>query len=215
MNRFKSCLCTIQWRTSITHRFIVKFTDAADVTISYSYNCDSGMEFINNGHSIQINFTSEKQNEITVNEKIFDLKQFHFHCPSEHTHDNIAFDAEAHFVHVSDAGEISVLGVFIKEGAENEFLNKLITVIPSNTGNKSSVSDEICPGDIFNTENEYYVYEDSLTTPPCTEDDNWFVSRTNIEASTEQIEALKNAMPLNNVRPAQAINEREFGKLDE
>ncbi|MBI9067066.1 MAG: carbonic anhydrase family protein [Salinivirgaceae bacterium] len=189
--------------------------DRTEVTLERTYNCISGIEFLNNGHSIQVNVTGDKPNTLTVNNQVFELKQFHFHCPSEHTLDGVAFAGEAHFVHVAENGEISVMGVFIKEGAENEYLSHIIPFIPENTGDKSEITDEICPGKVFTANDKYFIYEGSLTTPPCTEGVNWFVRRDYIEASAEQIEALKKAMPAHNARPVQPVNDREFGKLDE
>ncbi len=188
---------------------------SSTLKIERTFNCVSNIEFINNGHSIQVNVTDEKVNTLNVNNELFKLKQFHFHCPSEHTLDGVAFDAEMHLVNVSDAGNISVIGVFIKEGKENVMLNKLLKVLPANAGDKNVITDEVCPAGEFSPDDEYYIYEGSLTTPPCTEGVNWFVRTKHIEASVEQIEALKKVMPANNARPVQPINDREFGELDE
>lgn len=40
-----------------------------------------------------------KGSSTTVGGKVFDLKQFHFHNPSEHTIDGEYFPLEMHFVH--------------------------------------------------------------------------------------------------------------------
>ncbi len=186
---------------------------STDVKIKSSYKCFTGLEFINNGHSVQVNFASDS-NKLEVNGKVFTLKQFHFHCPSEHTIDGEPMPSEVHFVHVSDEGEISVIGVFFKKGKENEFLKGIIANMPTTEGNKSIITSEICPGNIFKTTDEFYIYEGSLTTPPCTEGVNWFVRRKCMEASAEQIKALSGAMPVNNARPVQELNERVFGVLD-
>ena len=39
----------------------------------------------NNGHTVQVSVAQENVPFITLNNKPFYLKQFHFHTPSEHT----------------------------------------------------------------------------------------------------------------------------------
>ncbi len=186
----------------------------SDVQIKRNYHCVKGMEFINNGHSVQVNFSEGDKNLLNVNGVDFELKQFHFHSPSEHTMDGVHYDGEAHFVHVSADGQISVVGVFMKLGAENELIKHIISFIPEKAGEKVIVNQEVCPNAIFSDHDAYYIYEGSLTTPPCTEGVNWFVRKEAIEVSAAQLDALKKAMPANNARPVQATHEREFGKLD-
>ncbi len=186
----------------------------AKVTIDRTYHCVSNIEIVNNGHSVQVNFKGDVVNVMTIDGKPYELKQFHFHCPSEHTLDGKHFAGEAHFVHVADDGEISVIGLFIKEGKKNELLEQIIRNIPVKPGEKHLITEEICPAKEFSPNDKYYIYEGSLTTPPCTEGVNWFVRKKVMEASKEQIETIKKVMPPHNARPVQPLNDREFGKLD-
>ncbi len=55
----------------------------------------------------------------------------------------------------------------------------------------------------------YYRFDCSFTTPPCTEGVTWFLMRTPVELSTEQIDAFK-VIYSNNYRPVQPLNDREF-----
>jgi len=187
----------------------------ANVKLDRTYHCVSDIEVINNGHSVQINYKGGVVNVLKVNGKEYELKQFHFHCPSEHTLDGEHFDGEAHFVHVAEDGDISVIGVFLKEGAKSDFMEKIIKSIPEKPGESHIITDEICAGKVFSPDDEYYVYEGSLTTPPCTEGVNWFVRKKPVEVSKEQIEAIKKVMPPHNARPVQPLNGRTFGQLDE
>lgn len=41
---------------------------------------------------------------------------------------------EAHFVHQSDAGDLAVLGIFIRPGAENAVLATVWSVMPQEEG---------------------------------------------------------------------------------
>jgi carbonic anhydrase len=49
----------------------------------------------------------------------FDLKQFHFHAPSEHLIQGTSYPMEAHFVHADKDGNLAVIAVMFKEGSEN------------------------------------------------------------------------------------------------
>lgn len=46
----------------------------------------------------QVHFP-EGVNKLRINEREFNLVQFHFHAPSEHAFDGIRFPMEAHLVH--------------------------------------------------------------------------------------------------------------------
>jgi carbonic anhydrase len=55
---------------------------------------------------MKLTFDSGDQSE-------FKLAQFHFHSPSEHTHEGYSFDLEVHFVHAYLDGSFgAVIGVF-------------------------------------------------------------------------------------------------------
>lgn len=60
---------------------------------------------------------------------------------------------------------------------------------------------------------DFYRYDGSLTTPPCSETVNWFVMATPMTASAAQIAKFKAAFPdpMNN-RPVQALNDRSVFK---
>ena len=61
-------------------------------------------EVINNGHTIQANYSSGSG--IIVNGKHFDLLQFHFHTPSENTVEGKPFNMEMHLVHKNKQGQL-------------------------------------------------------------------------------------------------------------
>lgn len=210
-------LCKDYATCSGTHQSPIDITEAmvsdSLTELAMSYLETSGCNFVNNGHSVQVNFPETSQNKLTLKGKEFQLKQFHFHCPSEHTVNGEAFPSEAHMVHVSSDGEISVVGVLIKEGAENPFLAGILSQLPKKEGDKNDLTAAVVPNSLLPEDVKYYAYAGSLTTPPCTEGVNWFVLKTTIEASAEQIEILKSAMPANNARPVQQANERTIYEI--
>jgi carbonic anhydrase len=68
---------------------------------------------------------------------------------------------------------------------------------------------EINPAGLLpsNTDTSYYMYVGSVTAPPCTEGVTWFVLKTSVEISAEQISAFAQLFP-HDVRPIQPLNGR-------
>jgi len=156
------------------------------------------LKIINNGHTIQVNVPPGSK--LRIDSKPFELVQFHFHRPSEEQIDGKPAAMVVHFVHKNDAGRLAVLGVLLKEGNENPGINTLWAHAPQKEG------PEIAPeGVMFNPANllpreyEFYSYEGSLTTPPCTEGVRFFILKAQVNITKEQVEQFpfkKNARPV-------------------
>ncbi len=164
------------------------------------------LRIINNGHTIEIK--CEPGSKIRHDGKDFKLIQFHFHHPSEHAIKGRAYDMEAHFVHASDDGVLAVLGVFISQGAENNFLVPIWENMPTKAGPEiRQPSTIISPARLLPTDRTYYRYLGSLTTPPCSEKVIWSIYQTPVSASKAQIEKFAAIFPMN-ARPLQSLNRR-------
>ncbi len=159
----------------------------------------------NTGHSLQIPVGNSSF--ISIQGKVFFLKQLHFHTPSEHVENGKPFPLEAHFVHQAKTGELSVIAVLFKEGSTNPQLDKVIELAPRQTGATLSSEQKFNPEVLLPKQLRSYRYMGSLTTPPCSEGVNWFVLKDALEASPQQIEAL-NAAIGPNARPVQPIHDR-------
>lgn len=165
-------------------------------------------DIVDNGHTIQI--TVEEGSTITLNGKVFTLKQFHFHTPSEHTLDGKHYPMEVHFVHQNEDGSFAVVGVFCEEGKKNDNFAKIIEHLPNAPGENKHVADQKLdlqvhlPKDI-----SAYHYRGSLTTPPCSENVDWLVLKAKIQMSKEQLNAFSSRLHNNN-RPTQALNDRKI-----
>jgi len=72
------------------------FTEAELPAIEFNYKLVS-KDMLDNGHSEQVNV--KEGSSITLDGIKFDLKQFHFHSPSENNINGTSFPLEAHFVH--------------------------------------------------------------------------------------------------------------------
>lgn len=170
------------------------------------------LDVVDNGHTIQIGSNAEMS--LRVGDKAYELVQYHFHAPSEHTIDGKHSPLEAHFVHESADGELAVASVLFEEGGSSPFLEGIVANLPSGPDDPRHIEAPPLTEEILSALPEgYYRYEGSLTTPPCTENVHWFVSRDYYSASPEQISALSSLLHDNN-RPVQPLNDRVLAVVD-
>ncbi|PTN11268.1 carbonic anhydrase [Nitrosomonas aestuarii] len=165
--------------------------------------------FYNSGHAIQINTSLDYAGYLAIGKERFPLIQFHFHAPSEHVIDGKAFEAELHFVHVRDDGRMAVLGILIEVGEENEMLQTILDHMPQEAGVENTASQiKVNPAKLLPRHRQhFYTYAGSLTTPPCREGINWYVSTEPITVSEAQLLQLK-SFHTNNIRYPQPLNGR-------
>ena len=88
-------------------------SELSDIMFDYQ---PSEMNIHNNGHTIEVSPASE--NRIEVDGVGYQLLQFHFHAPSEHTVAGRTFEMEMHLVHRNEAGTLTVIGVLVEPGDE-------------------------------------------------------------------------------------------------
>jgi carbonic anhydrase len=158
----------------------------------------------NNGHTLQA--TIEGANTLTVDGTSFELKQFHFHTPSENAINNQSYPLEGHFVHADNNGHLAVVAVMFDMGEQNAQLAKLMTTLPT-SGEMVSLAEPFDVKEMLPSYRSYYRFNGSLTTPPCSEGVRWFVLKETKALSAEQEQSLSGVMGHNN-RPLQAVNAR-------
>jgi carbonic anhydrase len=160
----------------------------------------------NNGHSIQ--FAFYPGDSIIYQHKSYYLKQIHFHEPAEHLLNGVKYPIEIHLVHISKDNNITVLGILGMEGEDSQLFEFLEGFLPLENGEEKVINQRLDLTDLFPDVTDFYSYEGSLTTPPCTENVNWVIFKNPIIISLEEVLKLKNNMPLNNYRNEQPVNDR-------
>ncbi len=163
-------------------------------------------EVVNNGHTIQVTYQSGSN--LSVSEQVFELKQFHFHTPSENQINGTSFPLEVHLVHADRDGNLAVIAVLFKEGEENPTIKTIWDTMPDKTGEKNRLEAIISADNILPSHQDYYRYNGSLTTPPCEEGVTWLVMKQPLSVSKNQIEQFKSLMQHPNNRPVQPVNAR-------
>lgn len=166
------------------------------------------VDIVDNGHTIQVNV--DEGSTLTTSKNTYQLKQFHFHTPSEHRVEGKSFPMEVHFVHQSADGNFAVVGALFVEGLGNENLAKLIANFPKGKGDTVRIPEIKLDLHLQLPANTAaYTYMGSFTTPPCTENVEWLVFRDPVLASREQLNAFAARLSPNN-RPVQPLNERSI-----
>ena len=145
-------------------------------------------------------------NYIFWNDIPYEMLDFSFHSPAEHSIDGKIFDMEIQFFHQTASGEQIILSVLLKKGAENPALGVLWANLPPPPFNMRSVK-QFNPLFLLPTERNGFVYKGSITTPPCFEGITWLVFQTPQELSAKQLLAYHTLFPAN-ARPLQNLQNR-------
>lgn len=159
----------------------------------------------NNGHTLQV--ASAGGSTMSLGGSTYSLAQFHLHHPSEHLLAGRRFPLEIHFVHQGPNGVLGVVGIFVAEGRANPALQAVLDAKPAAKGEVSTTSKTIDLAAFLPPRRQFFRYEGSLTTPPCSENVNWVVMSEPIQASKAQIAAFAALYPMN-ARPIQPVHRR-------
>ena len=161
----------------------------------------------NNGHTFQVNV--DKGSALTIDGKRFELVQFHFHTPSEHTVDGKSYPMELHLVHQAADRNLAVIGVILVEGGPNATLARFWERLPKQPGEVDTGQSIEVKDLLPRSTDDYFTYAGSLTTPPCTESVRWIVLQQPISIARAQVEKFRAVFP-NNARPVMPIGARSI-----
>lgn len=155
-----------------------KTADSIDYPASLELYYDLNANYVRDtGQGLEVGLTGTA----IIANRPFRLQQFHIHAPSEHTLDGESYDGEIHFVHEAADGRLAVIGVFLQLGAPSETFANILSRI----NDESVFSCEVT--DLLPTNRSYYHYIGSLTTPPLSENVDWYVLEQPMTISAEQL----------------------------
>lgn len=164
-----------------------------------------GTEVVNNGHTIQVNV--EPGSFLTLDGVRYELKQFHFHSPSENEIDERLYAMEAHLVHGDKDGHLAVIGVLFQLGTADPAIAEVFKSATQSPGRRVLATpidtNRLLPGS-----RAYYEFEGSFTTPPCTEGVHWIVMKQPLSVSRSEVAFLERSMHGHNNRPIQGLHGR-------
>lgn len=163
----------------------------------------------NSGHTLEVQ--NRTDSFLMVGSKRFDLLQFQFRSPSEHTLAGQRFPLEVQFVNKARDGELAILAVLLEAGDANKTLEEVWRKMP-----KSETQDYVnhekkllSVSDLISLSEGYYAYEGSLTTPPCSEGVRWFVAKETQEIEQRSVDQLRNVLGGRSNRPVQPVGDRK------
>jgi carbonic anhydrase len=189
----------------------IRNPDKTDLPVLRFESKDGPLQYvINNGHTIRVNYHPGNGNFLLVEDKRYELTQFHFHRPSEERIHGKAYDMGAHLMYRTKDKEVAGVTVLVKAGSANSTIKKVWEHLPMTEGQEEGSGVEISPVGLLPRDTKsYYMYMGSLTAPPCTEGVIWFVLKDPIEMSTGQIDAFAKLYP-DDARPVQPLNGRRL-----
>ncbi len=165
------------------------------------------LRLVHNGHTVEV--ASTGVNWIEIDGARYELTQFHFHTPSEHTIAGDPFHMEVHLVHRNVDGELAVVGVLVRRGGRHPVLDVLADHLPAPGESRALPGTEVDPSALLPAKRRSFRYEGSLTTPPCSEGVRWFVLEDPVEASEAGLAAFEAVLGKNS-RPVQPLNGRDL-----
>jgi carbonic anhydrase len=113
-------------------------------------------------------------------------------------------------VSIVGEGHLAVVAVLLKNGASNALLASIWKNLPAEKEKSiENASVSVNAADLLPSDYRYYTYLGSLTTPPCSEGVTWYVLKTPVQLSSEQVEAFAKVYPMN-ARPTQPLHGREL-----
>ncbi len=181
------------------------FVEAELAPLKIAYK-PGAADIVNNGHTIQVDYAPGST--LAVAGRTFELKQFHFYAPSENKVGGKQFPLEGHLVHADRDGNLAVIAVMFQEGAASALLAKLWEKMPGKAGEKAALPAGLSAAQLLPAERDYYRFNGSLTTPPCSEGVWWLVMKKPVSASQAQVGQFSKAVGFANNGPIQPVNAR-------
>ena len=178
------------------------FSTSAGPKISLKYSKLQYEATPNN--NFEFRCAQHKCGTITWAGKHYELEQVHFHHSSEHYLDGKSYPMEAHFVHKASDGSLAVLAVFFKHGHANNEVDSLLGAA-NHMGHR-----KVDLHNFFRHHPNVCVTMGSLTTPPCTENVTWFMSKQILTVSRKELDKFSCMLGnKKNNRPLQPANNRD------
>jgi carbonic anhydrase len=167
------------------------------------------LRMINNGYTaVRVDYPPGNGNFLIVGDKRYELTQFHFHRPSEEYIHGKPFDMVIHLMHASGDGKVAAVAVLLRSGGSNATIQRLWEHMSKTAGQETPIAGVMLnPTGLLPHDTGYYTYRGSQTAPPCSEGVTWFVLKTPIDISADEISAFAELYP-HDVRPLQPLNGR-------
>lgn len=186
-----------------------------DITADFSDNeliFNYSLSKENNVEKIRQNFVLRSvffdRNYLLRSKKKYFLRYFEFHHPSEHLVKGKPHSLEMQIAHKSEDEQWLVLSIFLEVGNHNKNFQEIVDFVT----NKKLKESKINLNKIVNKNDLVFFYDGSFTTPPCTEGVKWYIFKSPIFISKEQMNSIikKTIFTKSNAREIQKFNSEKF-----
>ncbi|NRR31279.1 carbonic anhydrase family protein [Oxalobacteraceae bacterium] len=167
--------------------------------ITFDYK-PSSFNVTDNGHTVQVQLSGG--NFITVQNRMYELIQFHFHRPSEERINGKGYEMVVHLVHKDGQGNLAVVALMLERGKPQNTIQTVWNNLPLEKLETMAPSIVLDPMEMIPQRRDYFTYMGSLTTPPCSEGVLWLVMKEPVQASPAQMALFSRLYPMNS-RPIQ------------
>lgn len=139
----------------------------------------------------------------------YNLIEIHMHQPGEHQIDGKTFPMEIHYVHQAPNNQLMVIAQLVNIGPKSKAFEYLLIQMSSAKGQvgKTQVEFGYNPANLIAKNHDYYAYDGSLTTEPCSQNVKWLVLKDVLQVSQGQVDVLKDIIGYN-ARAIQPRNNR-------
>ena len=172
--------------------------------ITFDYH-PSSFNVTDNGKTVQVMVGGG--NFITVNNRMYELIQFHFHRPSEERINGKGYEMVVHLVHKDGEGRIAMLALLLERGKPQPVIQTVWNNLPLEKLETMAPSVVLDPMELLPARRDYFTFMGSMTTPPCQEGVLWLVMKEPVQASPAQMALFSRLYPLN-ARPVQPSSGR-------
>ncbi|MBP1206714.1 carbonic anhydrase [Duganella sp. 1411] len=172
--------------------------------ISFDYH-PSTFNVTDNGHTVQVMVGGG--NFLTVQNRMYELIQFHFHRPSEERINGKGYEMVVHLVHKDGEGRIAMLALLLERGKPQPVIQTVWNNLPLEKLETLAPSVVLDPMELLPARRDYFTFMGSMTTPPCQEGVLWLVMKEPVQASPAQMALFSRLYPLNS-RPIQPSSGR-------
>ena len=175
-----------------------------DSELKFSYS-NSDVEKQKKNYVMRIEFDS-RDFVLRVKKKYF-VRYVEFHHPSEHLSNGKQRSLELQVFHKSDDEQWLAVAIPVEIGKENPAFTDLIKLMQSkNAEGKLNLSKIVKEND------KAFFYDGSFATPPCTEGVKWYVMKTPLIISKEQMNQIikLGIFAKSNARPVQEFHLEKY-----
>jgi len=141
---------------------------------------------LNDGRTLHVNVAPGSR--MRIDSLPYELVSLTFQRPAGEQIDGKTFPMGIHFLHRDLNGKLVTVVVLMREGNENPGIKQIWANAPKSEGPEVKPEGlRFDPANLLPRDMKFFLYDGSLSTPPCTENMRYYILREPINISRDQI----------------------------